>query len=126
MNERSAGQRPNRSRLVVGLLLLLLGALLLAGNLGYGLPEGWWQYFPILFIAFGLWGVVAPGRHMDRHGGVWLIAIGLYFLIGIFDLWGLGWTGAWPVFVIAAGLSFIVHRHPNEEERSRSPGNGAS
>ena len=126
MNERSTGRRPNRSRLVVGLLLLLLGALLLAGNLGYGLPEGWWQYAPVLLIAFGLWGVVAPSHHMDRHGGIWLIASGLYCLIGIFDLWGLDWSSAWPVFVIAAGLGFIVRRLPREEDPPRLPKDGAT
>jgi hypothetical protein len=133
MKESPAYYRPQRSRLVLGIFLLVLGALLLAVNLGYGLPVGWWQYLPLLFIAFGAWGLVLPNRHVDRVGGVWMIATGVYFLIGIFDWWDLGWSGAWPLFVIAAGLGFILHRrdgscfdlkhHAQPEVRERTPGN---
>lgn len=133
MKESPAYHRPQRSRLVLGIFLLLLGALLLAVNLGYGLPVGWWQYLPLLFIAFGVWGLVLPNRHVDRVGGVWMIATGVYFLIGIFDWWDLGWSGAWPIFVIAAGLGFILHRHDGgcfdlkhnaqPHVRERTPGN---
>jgi hypothetical protein len=119
--------RPRRSRLVLGIFLLVLGAMLLAVNLGYGLPAGWWQYLPVLLIALGLWGLVLPNRHLDRSGGVWLLAAGVYCLLGIFHWWGLGWSGAWPIFVIAAGLGFILHRHDDEDRRHpRMPGNGES
>jgi hypothetical protein len=127
----SHADRPRRSRLVLGVFLLVLGGLLLAVNLGYGLPVGWWQYLPTLLIAFGLWGLILPNRHLDRVGGVWMLATGLYFLSGIFDWWGLGWSGAWPIFVIAAGLGFILHRHNepdgdcfDKRRQSRTPGNG--
>lgn len=139
MKDAHPYHRPRRSRLVLGIFLLVLGALLLAVNLGYGLPIGWWEYLPMLLIAFGLWGLVLPNRHIDRVGGVWMMATGLYFLIGIFDLWDLGWTGGWPIFVIAAGLGFILHRHDDRhggppadegrvEERTprNEPGNGDS
>jgi len=135
MKESSTYHRPQRSRLVLGIFLLILGALLLAVNLGYGLPVGWWQYLPLLFIAFGAWGLALPNRHVDRVGGVWMIATGVYFLIGIFDWWDLGWSGGWPIFVIAAGLGFILHRHDGScfdlkhhtqpQVRERTPGNDA-
>jgi len=99
-----------RSSLVLGIFLLGLGAVMLAINLGYGLPLGWWQYFPVPLIVLGLWGLIAPSRHLDRSGGVWLLATGIYCVIGVFGLFGLGWGGAWPIFVIAAGLSFILRR----------------
>jgi hypothetical protein len=111
----------NRSRLVLGVFLLALGAVMLAANLGYRLPLGWWQFFPIPFIALGLWGIILPNRHLDRSGGVWLLAIGLYCLIGVFDLLGLGWTGGWPIFVMAAGLSFMLHRHSVRDDSSPPP-----
>lgn len=131
MNDASAPHRPRRSRLVVGIFLLLLGALLLAANLGYSLPWGWWQYLPWLLIGVGLWGLALPSRHLDRVGGVWMLATGVYFLIGMFELWGLGWSGGWPVFVIAAGLSFMLHRHDDgppagPDSAGGSAGNGAS
>lgn len=111
MREENPHQQSGRSRLVLGIFLLALGGLMLAVNLGYSLPEGWWRWFPVPLIAFGLWGLILPSRHLDRSGGVWLLATGIYCLIGIFGLFGLGWGSAWPIFVIAAGLSFIVGRY---------------
>lgn len=126
MRDDPFAHRPRRSRLVLGIFLLVLGGVLLAANLGYGLPAGWWQYLPVLLIALGLWGLILPNRHLERAGGVWLLATGLYFLAGIFDWRDLGWSGAWPIFVIAAGLGFILHRHDDAERRSRTPGSGES
>lgn len=123
MNDESAQHRPRRSRLVVGIFLLVVGGLLLAVNLGYGLPVGWWQFLPWALVAVGVLGLVLPTRHMDRVGGVWMIATGLYFLIGLHDWWDLGWSGAWPIFVIAAGLGFILHR---QDEPSPPPNNKSS
>jgi hypothetical protein len=128
MKDESAHRQPRRSRLVMGIFLLVLGALLLAANLGYHLPWGWWRYLPGLLIAFGLWGLVAPNRHLDRVGGVWMLAAGLYCLCGIFGWWGLGWGSAWPIFVIAAGLGFILHRHDDRPQTSEQgpPRDGVS
>lgn len=128
MNDEPSYHRPRRSRLVLGIFLLVLGALLLAVNLGYGLPLGWWEYVPMLLIAFGLWGLILPNRHIDRVGGVWMLATGMYFLVGIFDLWDLGWSGGWPIFVIAAGLGFMLHRQDDRSEQhgplGRAPPDG--
>src|SRR5688500_14849686 len=66
MNDESAQRQPRRSRLVMGIFLLVLGGLLLAVNLGYGLPLGWWQYLPWALIALGVWGLAVPSRHLDR------------------------------------------------------------
>lgn len=111
-----------RSRLVLGLFLIGLGALMLAASLGYHLPIGWWRYFPVLLLGLGLWGLLFPSRHLDRSGAVWMLATGGYCLIGIFDLLGLGWSGGWPVFVIAAGVSFMLGRHRHAHDDSQPLG----
>jgi hypothetical protein len=121
MNDVSPRSPRDRSQLVLGIFLILLGAVLLAVNLGYALPVGLWQYFPVPFIALGLWGIIVPNRHLDRSGGVWLLAIGLYCLTGVFDLFDLGWSGAWPIFVIAAGASFMLHRRRSEGDGGTTP-----
>jgi hypothetical protein len=110
MNDPSSDRHATRSRLVLGLFLLALGVLMLAVNLGYDLPRGWWKYFPLPLMALGLWGLLFPSRHLDRSGGVWLLAAGVYCLISLFGLFGLSWGSAWPVFVIAAGVGFMVGR----------------
>jgi hypothetical protein len=108
MEDLKPHRNAGRSRLVLGLFLLALGGVMLAVNLGYEIPLGWWRFFPVPLIALGVWGLVLPSRHLDRSGGIWLLATGLYCLVGVFDLFGLGWGTAWPIFVIASGLSFLV------------------
>jgi cell wall-active antibiotic response 4TMS protein YvqF len=121
MEDLKPHRHAGRSRLVLGLFLLALGGVMLAINLGYEMPIGWWRYFPVPLIALGLWGLALPGRHLDRSGAIWLLATGLYCLIGIFNLFSLGWGTAWPIFVIASGLSFLV-RDVAREHRGHTPG----
>jgi hypothetical protein len=102
-------QRPGRSRLAIGIILMLLGASLLLLNIGVNFPWQFWKYFPVPLIAFGLWGLVSPTSHLDRVGGLWLFAAGLYCLFGIFNLFGLGWHDMWPIFIVATGASVMLH-----------------
>ena len=66
MEDLKPHRNAGRSRLVLGLFLLALGGAMLAVNLGYEIPLGWWRYFPVPLIALGFWGLVLPSRHLDR------------------------------------------------------------
>lgn len=101
-------QPPARSRLAIGIILMLLGASLLLLNVGISFPWQFWKYFPVALIAFGLWGLVSPTSHLDRVGGLWLLAAGLYCLFGIFNLFGLSWHDMWPIFIVATGASIML------------------
>jgi hypothetical protein len=102
--------REGRSHFVLGIILLCLGAVLLALNLGFAVPWHLWKYFPIPMIAFGLWGILSPSRDLDRIGGLWLLTNGLYCLISVFNLFGLSWGTAWPLYIITAGIA-VIGRH---------------
>lgn len=122
-------RRPrHRSPLVMGISLILIGALLLMINLGYGLPAGFWNYWPLGLIALGVVGIVAPTRHLRRSGGIWMLATGLYCQISVLGLFDLGWHSAWPIFIMAAGLSVIVDPRdgqycpPDAGAAARDPG----
>jgi hypothetical protein len=108
-------RRRRRSHLVLGLFLLLIGGVLLAANLGFGIPWGILLYWPFLLLGVGLLGLVAPSRHLSRSSGMWLFVSGLYCQIGMTHWFGLGWWNAWPVFVIAAGIDLIFFR--DEDKR---------
>lgn len=97
----------HRSPLISGVLLIAIGVGVLMINLGYGIPPAIWEYWPLAFIALGVIGIVAPSRHLNRSGAVWLLATGAYCEISTLQLFGLDWSSAWPIFIIAAGLSIV-------------------
>lgn len=105
-------ERPYRRRspLAAGIVLIVIGALLLALNLGWGVPLAFWDYWPLFLILPGLAGLIGPSRHLTRSGGLWLLTTGIYCQISVTDWMGLGWFSAWPVFVIAYGIDIIVGR----------------
>jgi energy-converting hydrogenase Eha subunit A len=112
MPENNIPPPPRQRRFIFGIVLFMLGLTLLALNLGVNLPWHLWKYFPVPLIALGIWGMVLPSRYLDRVGGLWLLAVGLYSLIGVFGLFGLSWWNAWPIYVIAAGVSIMIDREP--------------
>ena len=102
-------QRPGRSRLAIGIIFMLLGASLLLLNVGVTFPWEVWKYFPVPLMALGLWGLVSPSSNLDRVGGLWLFVSGVYCFFGIFDVFGLGWSDMWPIFIVATGVSIMLH-----------------
>lgn len=115
-----------RSPLVLGVILLVIGAGLLAAKLGYSVPVHLWRHWPWILIVPGLLATVLPSRHMSRSGGVWLLATGIYGLCGMYQPFGLGWSAAWPIFIIAAGFSVIFNDRHREPPLSQDDPPGAS
>jgi hypothetical protein len=127
MKDVTPRRRRQRSPLLMGLGLILVGTLMLMFNLGFGLPPGLWRYWPLGLIALGLVGIIAPTRHLRRSGGIWILAAGVYWQIGLLHLFGLGFGSAWPIFIIAAGLSVIVdpkdvYHPPHLDTHRHDPG----
>ncbi len=99
--ERSVG------RLVWGLFLAVLGGALLAANLGWIEGQRIWSYWPFLLIALGTVKLLFQ-RGEGCGNGLWLILAGVYGWISIWNVWGLSWGTAWPIFIIAAGLEILA------------------
>lgn len=99
----SGSSRFTPSRLVFGLVILVVGGVLLAGNLGLDVPRGVWHYWPFLLLGLGAAKLAWPAKRSDRRGGYWLIVVGLYGWINEFRLFGLDWGSSWPIFLIAVG-----------------------
>jgi hypothetical protein len=118
MNDHSAPSRKSRGRLVTGLVILSVGAILLAVNLGLRLPTGWYTYWPWLLVVIGTAQIAWPGSARDRLIGFWPIAVGAWGLISMYEVFGLTWSKSWPLFVIAAGLRVVLGSIFRESNRS--------
>jgi hypothetical protein len=110
MGVPAAGEPRDRraaSRLVFGGFLILVGVLLLGAELGLDLARSAWSYWPFLLVALGAARILSGGRE-GIEGGFWLLASGLYCAVSTFGWFGLGWSSAWPIFLLAAGLWIAV------------------
>ncbi len=95
------------NRLIWGFFLIAIGAMLLAANLGMEVPRGVWNYWPFLLIVMGGTKMLLASDGESVGGGFWLVLAGLYGWISIWNVWGLAWGTAWPIFVIAGGLAIL-------------------
>lgn len=104
----SNGPQPQQFRFIVGIVLFMLGLVLLLTTLSFSLPDELWKYLPVPFVLLGLFALVRPTRHLDRIGGLWVLTVGVYLIICMFGLFGLTWWTAWPVYIIALGITVML------------------
>ncbi len=116
-----------RSRVPLGAILLIgLGVVFLIGNSGMfrGFPID--RLIPFLLIGVGVWlfirkmtdtggGLADDGTPAYRvrlfraaRGPVWIVLVGLLFLLDSFDI--LSWGRSWPLFIIVGGVMTFFER----------------
>jgi B-box zinc finger/Domain of unknown function (DUF5668) len=117
----------SRNRFPAGAIWLIgLGVLFLIGNAGifHGFPVH--RLIPFFLIGLGVWlfihkmtltgeGLGDDGTALYRmrlfsalRGSVWVILVGVMFLLSTFDI--LSWGRSWPLFIIVAGLMTIFEK----------------
>lgn len=95
-------------RLIVGGVLLALGAALLAAELGIVLPVRIWRWWPIVPLALGVSRLAFSTDPARRRGGFWLVVLGIWGGVCMLGLFGLGWGSSWPIWLIAIGLRIVL------------------
>jgi hypothetical protein len=100
--------RSARSRLIWGLVLLVFGAFALAINLGFRIPRDFWDYWPAIPLTIGLAQMAWPGSTRDRLSGYWLVVLGIYGFITVFEIFGLHWGTSWPIWIVALGIRIVL------------------
>jgi hypothetical protein len=97
-----------RSNLAFGVILLLVGSIILASNLGIAIPYDWWSFWPWLLIVLGAMQMALPDRLTNGRGGFWMLVAGIYGAVSMHGFFGLHWSNAWPIFIIALGVRVIL------------------
>ena len=96
---------------LVGAALVFLGAMFLLENSGLLGPDpnlvG--TYWPLLLIAWGLWGLIDGGLRFHLFPII-MTALGVAFLLSNLGLWT--WAGnlLWPAVLIVVGLALLFRR----------------
>lgn len=96
------------SRVVAGVLFLLLGSLFLLQNLGVLHAGRLADYWPLLLVWLGLSRLLAPRRSHHFASGAVLLVLGVLFQL---DRLGVFWFHIydfWPVLLVVAGVALIA------------------
>jgi hypothetical protein len=112
MTDTPAPRGRNTGQIVIGLIVLAMGAVLLVDRYlvpNVSLMRSWW---PMILIVMGAARLATPptspeNRCSRRRSGVWLIMIGLWALVSDSHLFGFSFATSWPLLVIGAGVIIV-------------------
>lgn len=113
-SEQNTTRKNRRGSLVWPLVLILIGAILLLDNLNLFDESLWdilWRFWPAIFIALGLDGLL---RRKEIFGPVFAIGLGGIIILSNFGL--LAWNAwatllrLWPLLIVAVGIDIIFAR----------------
>jgi hypothetical protein len=101
-----------QSRILVGLIILVVGLSLLADRVGdwdLRFTRHMWPFIPIVIgVVRALDGPYDPnGRRRSRLPGLWLIYLGGWGFINEFHIFGFNYGTSWPLLVVGAGLMIV-------------------
>lgn len=106
-NDIEYPNNPRNGKAVVGIILLVLGAILLLRQFTFFFIPGWLFSWPMWLIAWGLF--VGAKSNFRKPASFILILLGIVFLIER-NVNGSG-PIIWPIAVISLGLWLILRRH---------------
>jgi hypothetical protein len=112
-SEDQAGGPPlGKPHVIIGLIVMLVGALLLFDRLG------WWGFrmnvpiWPFIVILLGVarlnnGAVDGRGRPRANRAAIWLMIVGCWGLINEYRLFGLTYGDSWPLLIVGAGAMIV-------------------
>lgn len=104
-------RRNNFNQIFWGLVIIVVGVLFLAQNLGFIQDYSFWRYLPALLIILGLYQLYV-NRLRAWVGPLLITLVGAFLLMATLDVitWGTFGSMIWPTILILIGLSIILNR----------------
>ncbi len=99
-------QHPQQ-RLILGIFIVIIGVLSLLDNLGWFDTRQILSFWPVVFIILGVMKLSRPAARSGSVVGLCFLAAGTILILQNCGLLVFHWHDWWPVFIIAAGASFI-------------------
>ncbi|UCE65975.1 MAG: hypothetical protein JSU85_14145 [Candidatus Zixiibacteriota bacterium] len=105
-------------RLIIGLVIIAVGAVALLMNLGYDIDIDLWDYWPLILVLIGLSRIFQPPEYRNLWFGLIFTAIGILFLLDNFYLIRFGFRELWPIVIILIGVAILKHGYGASKGRS--------
>ncbi len=104
-------RKNNFNQIFWGLVIIVVGVLFLAQNLGYIQDYSFWKYLPVLLIILGLYQLFV-NRLRAWVGPLLITLIGTFLLLATLNVitWATFGSMIWPTILILIGISIILHR----------------
>jgi predicted membrane protein len=101
--------RDYQGRIFAGLLIIVIGALFLLGNLGkVDVGDLITQYWPLILVFMGVWHILTH-NFRQVSAGILLIIVGSAFMLIKWGILGVDfWKFFWPSLIIAVGLWILL------------------
>jgi len=116
-------RRGNFNQIFWGLVIIVVGVLFLAQNLGYLQDYSFWKYLPALLIILGLYQLFV-NQFRAWVGPLLITLIGTFLLLATLNVitWATFGSMIWPTILILIGVSIILHRGESHNSFEESPG----
>ncbi len=111
MDNTSINERPRFpvGKLVLGIVLLGAGVATLLDNVDAWEIGMLWRFWPLILIALGLANAYEALRRRQGDGSYFLLGIGIWMLVGSFNVFGLSYGSAFPLAIIVVGFGTVLH-----------------
>jgi predicted membrane protein len=108
-----------------GAIVIAIGFMLLLDNLRIVRFHDFWQYWPVLLIAYGVSRVVDSRSLSGYVWGGMLALIGAFLLLDTLDIIVFNFNVVWPIILIAFGLSAVFRGVERKSFPSGTPSSTA-
>ena len=106
-NACRGSHHPGSHGIFFGAIVIAAGCLLLLDNLGIVRFHDFWQYWPVLLVAYGVSRVVDSRCLSGYVWGGMIALIGAFLLLDTLDIIVFNFNVVWPLLLIAFGLSAV-------------------
>jgi predicted membrane protein len=94
-------------RLIIGVVIVIVGALALFMNLGFQIDISIWDYWPLILILFGLSRLLQPREYRSTLSGLIFLVLGVFLLLNNLKVTNFGFSELWPILLILIGIAII-------------------
>jgi hypothetical protein len=105
------------SRLLFGVVVIVLGVVFTLDNLGFMDSSDVLRWWPVIPLLYGLSRLTGIGSNRNPGAGVVMSFVGVWLLMHNFDLVSLGLWDLWPLVLIVLGIT-VIFRSLDRSRRS--------
>ena len=98
----------SRSRLFLGLALIVIGSVYSFDRLGWVEAAELWNWAPLILVVAGVMKLTSPTGRVGRLGGTVLIGVGVFLLAGNLGWTDLGLFNLLPLIPLLVGLRLLL------------------